>query len=215
MAWSKEISFDKKYGRLTVIGETGRNKHGKIQYECICDCGNKKTVLGVDLRSGNTKSCGCYGRDARILSRKTHGQSHHNISPEYQTWKAIRQRCTNPNTIHWEHYGGKGVTVCERWNDFANFLDDMGTRPSDLHSIDRFPDTNGNYFPENCRWATDGEQSRNKTNSRWLEHNGIKMVLEDWATHFGVDQSTLHEHLETKSIEQIANFYAKKSKKLA
>lgn len=91
----------------------------------------------------------------------------------------------------------------------------MGLRPSNKHSLDRFPNVDGNYEKTNCRWATDAEQSRNKRNSRWLEYDGIRMVLEDWAVHFGVDQSTLHEHLETKSMEQITNFYAKKSKRLA
>jgi len=211
MVRGSQISFSEKYGRLLVIKEIGRNKHGKKMYECLCDCGNTINSLGVYLRNGDTKSCGCYGQDMRKKSVLKHGQSHNKLCDEYQIWKAIRQRCLNPKHASYWRYGGRGIFICERWNDFSNFLADMGKRPSKGHSIDRI-DNNGNYEPKNCRWATVNEQSRNKKNNRWYEYDGLKMILEDWASFWGIDQSTLHEHLESKTIEQIANFYKKKKR---
>lgn len=114
--------------------------------------------------------------------------------PEYETWGRIRQRCTNPKNPAFPDYGARGIRMCERWASFENFYADMGPRPSPKHSIDR-RDNNGDYSPENCRWATLKQQSRNKRNNVWIEHDGKRMILEDWATETGLPRTTLEQRV--------------------
>lgn len=158
----KDLSGN-KYGRLSVlqratphISETGQ-KYSR--WECVCECGIVLTVLHSSLVSGNTKSCGCYRRELHIQSSTTHGKSKTKV---YRAYLKMKARCTDKNDVRYEHYGGRGVIVCERWsNSFENFLDDMGEPPSPKHSLDRV-EVNGNYEPSNCRWATTTQQARNK-----------------------------------------------------
>lgn len=111
-------------------------------------------------------------------------------TPEYRVWCAIKQRCLNPEAPSWADYGGRGITVCERWLEFPNFLADMGVRPSPKHSIDRFPDNDGNYQPGNCRWATWQEQARNRRTTRLVEFRGESKPLKDWCELLGLDYET-------------------------
>lgn len=123
-------------------------------------------------------------------------------SPTYQSWKGMIQRCTNPKAQGYQHYGGKGVTVCERWRRFANFLEDMGERPSKGHSIDR-KQSSGNYEPANCQWSTSIEQHRNTSRNKMLTHEGQTMPLSAWAELKGISASTLWNRLaEDWSIER-------------
>lgn len=195
-----------KFGKLTVLSEAGKDKHGKKRYLCLCECGKETTTTGTYLRNGDTNSCGCYGKERRRVSRIIHGQSHK--TSEYDIWKAMKQRCANQNNIGFQNYGGRGVSVCERWaTSFKNFFEDMGPRPTPEHSIDRFPDMDGNYEPANCRWATPEEQTRNKRNNVWIEYQGRKMIMEDWATFFNIDQSTLWERLKTTDFDILYKYY--------
>jgi hypothetical protein len=203
-----EIDVLKKYGKLTPIKPIGKNKHGKIIWECFCDCGKTTQTLAVYLRNGDTSSCGCFGKEQRIKSVTKHG--HSRKTSEYEIWKGMNARCNNINHISYNNYGGRGVKICERWTYYANFFADMGPKPSPNHSLDRFPDIDGNYEPTNCRWATEYQQSRNKRNNRWFEKNGTKMIMEDWASYFHVDASTLIEHLRTKTFDEIFSFYSRK-----
>lgn len=159
-----------KHGRLTVIAQNPQRLRGQLTWDCVCDCGERiLAVKGGDLRSGNTKSCGCLRREMGAAlggaSRK-HGESLHNRSgrgstPEYSAWANMKSRCQNPNHRSYGDYGGRGITVCERWQSFESFIADMGRRPNDFHSLDRI-DNNGNYEPGNVRWATSQQQNANQ-----------------------------------------------------
>lgn len=114
------------------------------------------------------------------------------------------QRCTNPENEAYPNYGGRGITVCDRWlNSFEAYLEDVGECPGPEYSGDRYPDNNGNYGPGNFRWGTEEQQSRNKRTNRWIEYDGVKMILQDWSKYLNIPQPKLHRWLKTKSIGEI------------
>lgn len=156
----------KRFGRLVVLEEAGRDPRNLVLWRCICDCGNEFTTAGTRIKRGRAKSCGCLQKDRAGAAakksapkRRTHGRN--TADPTYMSWSALKDRCNNPNNQRFEHYGGRGISVCDRWKEsFENFLEDMGDRPPGT-TIDRV-DVNGNYEPSNCRWATSKQQSLNK-----------------------------------------------------
>lgn len=174
------------FGRLTVLKLLGRAKWGDWFWECRCECGVIKKCLGSALRSGNTRSCGCLVIDTQRSRKTTHGGSY---SETYSIWNDMRYRCLNKNHQAYHNYGGRGITVCERWLKFENFLADMGERPPGL-TIDR-KDNNGNYCPENCRWATRKEQANNSRHNRLITFNGKTLNMSQWANALGMSTDRL------------------------
>lgn len=188
----------KRYGRLVCLKDSGRDKNRKVLWLCKCDCGNKTVVPVGNLISGNTKSCGCLKIDQLIARSTKHGLSRvDGKAPRlYQVWKHMRQRCRNPNFKDYKNYGARDIKICPAWNaDYENFHNwalANGYR-SDL-TIERI-DNNLGYSPQNCRWATRKEQSRNARSNRHIWFNGKDKIAAEWAETLGIKYSTLNMRL--------------------
>lgn len=186
-----------RFGRLIVIEEAERtiSDPGQRRWLCKCDCGNEKIIFHGNLQRGSTKSCGCLQNETRKACA-THGHTRGRIpTPEYSAYSAMKRRCLLPTDRCYHLYGGRGITICERWiNSFENFLSDMGERPSPRHSIDRI-DTNGNYEPSNCRWATPKEQQNNKRSCCYIEYGGERLTITQWAERTGLKAATIRNRL--------------------
>ena len=187
-----------RYGKLVVIEEVATFYRRAVR--CSCDCGREKTVTLQALRAGSTKSCGCL----RVGTPKYQGGE--TESGEYRAWHSLKSRCLNPNDSSFKNYGGRGIYVCPRWVDsFEAFLADMGRRPTQDHSIDRI-DNSGPYSKENCRWATQKQQQRNRRSNRIVTIDGVSKTLIEWAEFVGVRRGTLASRLMKGWAERDAIF---------
>lgn len=162
----------KQFGYLVVIGRNG-SKGGKTLWTCRCNCGREIIATASNLRTGNTKSCGCFHRE-RAVERGRNSRTHGNwinghASPTYRSWLAMHGRCKHSYVNGFEYYGGRGIKVCDRWKRFENFFADMGERPLGS-SLDRI-NGDGNYEPSNCRWATTLEQRHNQKRMNFDERH--------------------------------------------
>ena len=186
-----------RFERLVVLGFVGRNSRNCALWLCQCDCGNKTILTIGDLRHSvkPTRSCGCLQKERAATSGKkniTHGLSDSRV---FSIWMGMKRRCYYHNDKAFERYGGRGITVCERWLDsFENFFEDTGEPPSNEHTIDRM-NVNGNYTPENCRWATNEEQANNKRTSDLLTFNGKTQSLTLWARELHIKTITLRTRI--------------------
>jgi hypothetical protein len=189
----------KVYGKLTVISFHGRNNN-KTFWNCHCECGMDKVVHSHNLQQKHTKSCGCLVRNSP--NGTTHNKSK---TREYEIWCGMKKRCMNTKSKAYKDYGGRGITICERWiNSFEDFLADMGPSPTNEHSLDRI-ENDGNYEPSNCRWATRLVQTNNSRKNVIITHEGTSLTLAQWAAELGIAYKTLHRRL------RISNFSTKRA----
>ena len=176
-----------RFGLLVVTG-LGSPRFVTVR----CDCGKEKEATPKALRRGGVKSCGC--QQYVGLNQTTHGQS---STATYNTWLRMIARCGNPQHPKYKYYGGRGIQVCERWlSSFENFLADMGHKPTGK-TLDRYPDNNGNYEPENCRWATMREQSNNRRSNVLVTAHGQTLTVAQWAEISGKRPATIHDRLRS------------------
>ena len=167
-----EISEGSRFGRWTVLRRGSKTKNWQQKWICQCDCGTEREVGQDHLKAGRSVSCGCYQRDVLSGMKTIHGHAARGRkTTEYTIWESMRARCNTPTNRAYHHYGGRGIKLCERWQDsFEAFLADMGPRPSKRHSVDRI-DNNGDYEPGNCKWATRAEQLANTRRSVPVERS--------------------------------------------
>jgi len=203
MSKARDIA-GQRYGRLIALRRNG-SIDGRAAWLCKCDCGQEKTVKGIAMRTGNTVSCGCkrkedmfVGRSVwQVLSRQ-HGLSG---TTEYHTWLGILRRCLKTDDKAYPDYGGRGITVCEHWqNSFENFLSDMGHKPSPEHTIDRIDNDRG-YEPDNCRWATSDIQMSNTRANKFVEHEGRRLTYAQLARLAGVSPSTVTRRAQAGRLD--------------
>jgi len=181
---AKRIKYHvgQRFGNVVLLNPMSNGK-----WLMRCDCGREFAALVYPYKVGRNRTCGCSLYDG---SRQTkHNKSR---TDTYHIWQGLKRRCNNPHFEGFKDYGGRGIKVCDRWNDsFENFLADMGERPGKEYSIDRI-DVNGNYEPSNCRWATWKEQMNNTTRTIYLSHNGVTHPITEWCEIYGIPQRTAH-----------------------
>jgi hypothetical protein len=180
----------KKFNMLTILCEAPkRNGNDNRRVSALCDCGNASTFVRSEVIHGRTKSCGCLNSGP-----VTHGHTKRKkMSPEYNSWASMKSRCLNKNVEEYSQYGGRGIKIAEEWLSFNLFFESMGVRPEGT-SLERI-DNNGNYEPDNCRWATRTEQSNNRRSSAIYEYNGETKTLAQWALISKIAYNTLHARI--------------------
>jgi len=184
------------FNRLTVESLGERDRQGRLQWKSRCTCGNVVVCRRDHLTSGNTQSCGCLQYEMFVRRITTHGMSggRRGRIPEYIVWNNMHQRCFNPDNPRWPHYGGRGISVCDRWQSFSAFLADMGRRPGKEYQIER-KDNNSGYSPDNCIWATSHKQTRNTRRNLFLSFAGRTMCLTDWASEMSLRPGCIRKRL--------------------
>lgn len=186
---SKPIDLTgEKFGRLLVQERAENSREGRAQWLCKCDCGKLKVISGKSLREGKTKSCGCL----HIETITTHGMSRTRLS---QIWRDMKQRCQNVNNASYESYGGRGIAVCDEWQEFVPFYNwAVANGYNDTLTIDRIDNDKG-YSPDNCRWATQKEQANNRHSNNLITFMGETLTLTQWSEKTGMGCQTLYERI--------------------
>lgn len=178
------------FGQWTVLSvEPVGPKHRRAL--CRCDCGSERLVVVFTLKNGRSSSCGCTQAAKSAAANSKHGLSG---AREYSIWENMKARCQNEKHTHYPYYGGRGIVVCERWQQFEAFIADMGSAPSTKHTLDRI-DNNRGYEPSNCRWATRRDQSNNTRFNRHIEVDGTTKTISQWSAVSGVKHATIWSRL--------------------
>ena len=191
----------KQFGRLTVIDFDHTDSKGRAYWNCVCRCGKKIVVRQDELKSGHTMSCGCYARDVTRERCTKHGLTNERL---YNIWRAMRHRCRDTENIR---YGGRGIAVCDEWNDFETFYDwamHNGYEPN--LTIDRI-DNDGNYCPENCRWVNSITQGNNRCTNRYIEYNDVKHTISEWSRIFGMHRETLRHRINNNNMQDFEDYF--------
>lgn len=180
-----KYTIGQNIGKLTIVERIASrregNKYIRARLLCKCECGNEVSRREDAISTSKVPSCGCVKAEAIGNAKRKHGLSH---SPEHNTWLGIRNRCNNPKVKAYEYYGGRGIRVCDEWNNsFEAFYRDMGAKPTSKHSIDRL-DNNGHYCKENCKWVTVKEQANNKSYNVPIEYNGEIANVTQWCERY-------------------------------
>lgn len=192
----KNIDAGSQFGRLTVLGFAGSHETSRYSmWWCKCLCGTIIRTGGYMLRSGVTRSCGCWNAAVVSITKRTHGRSKTRI---YSSWVNMWTRCTNRNSDDYLRYGGRGITVCDRWKSFENFAMDMGERPPNT-TLNRI-DNNGNYTPENCEWANTEIQNNNRRSTRLITFQDKTQSITQWMKEFGLPQWTFHNYQKRRNL---------------
>ena len=186
-----------KFNRPTALNKVD-DPNGRDVWLFRCDCGTEKVILRKSVTSGRTKSCRCLSNELAKVRNSSHGHTrNYSSSKIYEVWCNMRRRCLDPKNKSYKHYGGRGITVCERWLDFSNFYADMGDPPSPKHTLDRI-DNNGGYCPSNCRWADTATQIRNRRTAFLITYNGVTQNLCDWAKQTGILPDTISSRIKLR-----------------
>lgn len=185
-------------GRLSVLTFSDPDYWygSEVTWICVCSCGNMTLVRGSKLRDGSANSCGCYRKERMVKANYKHGNaSRSGLSREYKVWSGMLDRCYYEHNVGFEHYGGRGISVCDKWkDDFSKFLADMGKCPPG-YSLERI-DVNGNYEPCNCKWIPLSDQQKNMRKTVRIEWNGEVKILADWSKLTGIDHTTIQRSIK-------------------
>lgn len=202
-----------KFGRLTVVGREGKTKYGAACWLCKCECGNNTIVIGDELRKGSTRSCGCLAKELtsnRMKNREPHNKSHGKAGTRiYKEWIEMKRRCTNTKDTCYKRYGARGIKVCEEWLiSFEAFYNDVSKLPhfgEKGYSLDRI-DNNGNYEPNNVRWADSKTQANNRRNCCYISYKGEQLTIKQLAERYGVSYNKLYKRIKANwNIDEAIN----------
>lgn len=198
-----KVKIGDRFGRLVILSRE-ENRGSSARWLVRCDCGKEKTIWQQQITGGNrrfTKSCGCLALELNKTRNLKHGACRSGqVTALYGIWVAMRGRCRNPNAAGYATHGGRGISVCKQWESFEQFAEDVGIRPSSLHSLDRI-NNDGNYEPGNVRWATEAQQQRNTRRNRFVKIGHERLCLTDAAKRLGIARSTLRRRLRVMSEE--------------
>lgn len=189
-----------RFGRLVVLKKDHVGERGRGFWLCRCDCGNEVVKKTQSLTDGRAVSCGCRREETKEEFKTRFIKHGMRNTLTYSTWRSMNTRCKNAHIAQYNDYGGRGISICDRWKCFENFFQDMGERPQGT-SLDRI-DNNGDYCKENCRWSTREEQGNNTRKTTHIEFNGKIQSTTQWSNETGIEQSVLCKRLQKWTVEK-------------
>lgn len=193
-----------RFGRLAVLARDPNSRNGHIYWRCLCDCGNETAVRSGNLISGRTTSCGCHQRETIREIMTTHNMSNNSL---YSVWRSMKSRCNSPNNAGYKNYGGRGIFICDEWDDFENFRDwALNNGYKEGLSIDRIDNDDG-YYPGNCRWADAITQQNNKRNNRHVTYDRETHTISEWARLFNISHSILRHRMDRGDMRDFEEYF--------